>query len=320
MDDIKPVLDELNKIDPKVLKRDGRDFSFADVHDHILEIFSNLQELQSYPEFWQYLPEDRRRNLKRYIERFRDLVNRIINFNPSVGNPQADRDAIANEIKGVYSDFFEHLFPRLKLFTLEKEVASKKVQDLIRKAQVDLQELENQRKQGEDILKAMREASAVTGVSNFAGIFGEQASIHDKSAAKWLGATIISALGIGGFLYWIFNQLVDAIKDGVGFQVSLQVFLAKILLLSFFSVVFYQIVKNYNANMHLHTLNKHRENSLKSFQSFVEATDDPKIKDMVLIQATKAIFEAGDTGYISSKTEGITNMETIKIVDQLDKK
>jgi hypothetical protein len=199
-------------------------------------------------------------------------------------------------------------------------VASKKVQDLIRKAQVDLQELENQRKQGEDILKAMREASAVTGVSNFAGIFGEQASIHDKSAAKWLGATIISALGIGGFLYWIFNQLVDAIKDGVGFQVSLQVFLAKILLLSFFSVVFYQIVKNYNANMHLHTLNKHRENSLKSFQSFVEATDDPKIKDMVLIQATKAIFEAGDTGYISSKTEGITNMETIKIVDQLDKK
>ena len=98
------------------------------------------------------------------------------------------------------------------------------------------------------------------------------------------------------------------------FQVSLQIFLAKILLLSFFSVVFYQIVKNYNANMHLQTVNRHRENSLKSFQSFVESTDDAKIKDTVLIQATKAIFETGETGYISTKGNGITSMETIKIV------
>jgi hypothetical protein len=49
----------------------------------------------------------------------------------------------------------------------------------------------------------------------------------------------------------------------------------------------------------------------------VEATNDPKIKDAVLIQATKAIFEAGETGYISSKDGSSTGIETIKIFDQI---
>jgi len=96
----------------------------------------------------------------------------------------------------------------------------------------------------------------------------------------------------------------------------LQIFLAKILLLSFFSVVFYQIARNYNANMHLYTLNKHRENSLRAFQTFVTSTDDPQTKDTVLTQATKAIFEAGNTGYVSSKEGSSSALETVKIIDQ----
>ncbi len=60
-------------------------------------------------------------------------------------------------------------------------------------------------------------------------------------------------------------------------------------------------------------------NSLESFQAFVDATKDEKTEDAVLIQTTKSIFEAGDTGYVSSKDNTITGMETIKIVDQLRK-
>lgn len=320
MDEIKPVLEKLNTVDVAALKREGRDFSFTDVHNHIVEIFENIKALQTHPEFWNYLPQDRRNNIKSYLEHFLQYVEKIQNFNPSQGNPQSERDGIANNIKSNYSQFFEHLFPRLKLHILEKEFSSQKIQDLLNQAKQDIDVIAQQRQQGEEILKAMREVSAVTGVSKFAAVFGDQAELHRKSARNWLWVTIASAIGIGGFLYWIFSQLVQTIQSGVDFQVSLQIFLAKILLLSFFSVVFYQIVKNYNANMHLQTLNRHRENSLKSFQSFVESTNDAKIKDMVLIQATKAIFEAGETGYISTKGDGITSMETIKIVDQMEKK
>ena len=72
--------------------------------------------------------------------------------------------------------------------------------------------------------------------------------------------------------------------------------------------------------MHLYTVNKHRENSLKTFQSFVKSTEDKKIQDVILTQATKAIFEVGDSGYLSSKEKTIRGLEITKIFDGIDKK
>lgn len=320
MDEIKPIIEKLNQVNIDALKREGRDFDFSDIHPLIAEIFENIKSLQIFPEFWVYLPQEKRNTIKSYLEHFSSHIEQIQNFNPSQGNPQGVRDSLAANIRSSYNQLFEHLFPLLKLYVLEKELSTKKIQEIVEQSQHAIDEINEQKQEGEAILKAMREASAVAGVSSFAGVFGEQAEKHRKSAILWLIASILAAVAIGGFLWWIFGQLVETIKGGVEFTVSLQIFLAKILLLSFFSVVFYQIVKNYNANMHLYTLNKHRENSLKTFQAFVESTNDPKTKDAVLIQATKAIFEAGDTGYVSSKDGTITGMETIKIVDQFKEK
>jgi hypothetical protein len=321
MDEIKPILEKLNKADASKLERRGLEFNFSDVSPFIEEIFANVKVLENNPEFWNKLPENQRNNIKSYLEHFLQYVEKIQNFNPTqVSNPQSERDGIANNIKNNYNQFYEHLFPRLKLYVLEKEFSAEKIEALLKQANENIEAIKKQKEQGDEILKAMREASAITGVSKFAAVFGNEAKTNKKTANKWLVASIASAVGIGLFLWWIFSQLLEAIKDDAGFEVSLQVFLAKILLLSFFSVVFYQVIKNYNANMHLYTLNKHRENSLKSFQSFVESTEDPKIRDTVLIQATKAIFEAGETGYVSSKDGNITGLETIKIVDQFREK
>lgn len=62
---------------------------------------------------------------------------------------------------------------------------------------------------------------------------------------------------------------------------------------------------------------EHRRNSLASFQAFAESTKDPKIRDAVLMQATRAIFEAGETGYVSSKDGSAKGLEMIKIADQI---
>lgn len=320
MDEIKPIIDKLTQINIVTLKREGRDFDFTDIHSLIVEIFESVKTLENHPEFWNYLPQNKRNNIKNYLGQFLKYIEQIQGFNPNQGNPQSVRDEIANNIRNNYNEFFEHLFPRLKLHILEKEFSTQKIQNTLKESKSLLEEIQKQKQKGEEILKVMREISAVAGVSNFAGVFGEQAKKHKKSANWWLIVSIITAVAIGCFLWWVFDQLVETIKSEVGFQVSIQIFLAKILLLSFFSVVFYQIVKNYNANMHLYTLNKHRENSLKTFQAFVESTNDPKTKDAVLIQATKAIFEAGDTGYVSSKDGTITGMETIKIVEQFKEK
>ena len=55
--------------------------------------------------------------------------------------------------------------------------------------------------------------------------------------------------------------------------------------------------KNYRALKHQVTVNKHRALSLQTFQAFVGATKDPRTKDAVLMEATRAIFGNTATGF-----------------------
>ena len=52
---------------------------------------------------------------------------------------------------------------------------------------------------------------------------------------------------------------------------------------------------------HQSTINQHRALSLKTFQAFVEATNDDRIKDSVLMSASRAIFGRMKTGFVSER-------------------
>ena len=316
------VLKQLSEVKVSDLERKGKDFSFSDVQKLNVFIFEKVRILQENPDFIAELPENRRNIIEGYLTSFLRYVEQIQNFNPSEGNPQNNRDSIAREINDLYEGLYEHLFPYLDTFLSRK--ADPMMEELFKEAQAAVFEIENKKQkvgetlqEAEKTLEVLRSVSAKTGVSKFAEVFDEQAEQNKKTAKRWLGVTIVSSVGIVYFLLLIFNQLTSVLKSGVGFEVSLQIFFAKLLIFSFLSVVFYQVVKNYNANMHLYALNKHRQNSLASFQAFVESTEDPKIRDTVLIQATRAIFEAGETGYVSSKDVSTKGLEMIKIADQI---
>ena len=319
---MKKILEELSEVKVSDLERKGKDFSFSDVQKLNVFIFEKIKILQENPDFIAELPGNKRSIIENYLTNFLYYVKQIQNFNPSEGNPQDTRNSIAREINSLYETFYEHLFPYLDAFLSRK--ADPVRENLLKEAEVTVSEIEIKRQvvdevlqEAEKILEALRSVSAKTGVSNFAEVFDEQAEQNKKTAKRWLIVSIVSAGVILISLYLIFGQLTSALENDIGFEVSLQIFFAKLLIFSFLSVVFYQVVKNYNANMHLYALNKHRQNSLMSFQAFVESTEDPKIRDAVLIQATRAIFEAGETGYVSSKDVSTKGLEMIKIADQI---
>ncbi len=316
------ILEKFSEIKVSDLERKGKDFSFSDVQKLNVFIFEKIKILQENPDFIAELPRNRRSAIEDYLTNFLHHVTRIQNFNPSEGNPQNNRDSIAGVINDLYEGLYENLFPYLDTFLSRK--ADPMREELLKEAQATVSEIENEKQkvgetlqEAEKILEALRSVSAKTGVSNFAEVFDGQAEQNKKTAKRWLIVSIVSAGVILISLYLIFGQLTSALENDIGFEVSLQIFFAKLLIFSFLSVVFYQVVKNYNANMHLYALNKHRQNSLMSFQAFVESTEDPKIRDAVLIQATRAIFEAGETGYVSSKDASTKGLEMIKIADQI---
>ena len=58
----------------------------------------------------------------------------------------------------------------------------------------------------------------------------------------------------------------------------------------------------YRALTHQRSINRHRALSLKTFQAFVKATDDPATRDAVLMAATKSIFANVPTGFVEERT------------------
>lgn len=311
---IQPILDELKQIEVESLERKGTDFPFSDIQQYNVLIFEGIKILEENPEFLEQLPIEMEAPIENFFRNFLTNVHEIQGFNPSVGDydPRQRRSEIMQSITHDYQEFYQHLL-NLKIFSIKGESLHAEVEELVQQAQKGISEIQEQKEQVNETLEIVKKVSSVVGVSKFEEVFAKQARQNQMIAYVWLFFSVLVAGIIGLILWWIFDHLADVIQDGIDFQISLQIFLSKILFFSFASVVFYQVVKNYNANMHLYTLNKHRANSLASFQAFVKSTEDPKVRDAVLIQATRSIFEAGQTGYVSSPDVAMPNIETIKL-------
>ena len=75
--------------------------------------------------------------------------------------------------------------------------------------------------------------------------------------------------------------------------------------------------KNCKSSKHNQILNKHRENALASFQAFIEVpTANKETKNAVLLEATRRIFGAQQTGYVVTENDDSPNkiIEIIKTI------
>lgn len=324
MDDLKKIFERFTNLgDLDALKRDGKDFSFSDIHHLLMETYYKLQQITQNPDFWALVPDNVQRSAISPFKNMVDYATQIKEFNPASGATQQTRDNLSSQIRSTYGQLYDSIFVPLDTFLLKKSLSSSDIQSLSQNARNVLDEINKQKTKGDEILNTIQETAAVGGTSTFEGIFSKEATAHKSAANLWLIATAVSAALMILFLENIFANLTDALKNlttgGESISVVLQLFFSKILILSFMSVVFYQVVKNYNANMHLWVINKHRENSLKTFQAFVGSTNDPKTKDIILVQSTQTIFAAGDSGYVSSKDGIGPSFDAVRIIESSQK-
>jgi hypothetical protein len=71
-------------------------------------------------------------------------------------------------------------------------------------------------------------------------------------------------------------------------------------------------IKNFRANKHNEVLNKHKQNALSTFETFVKtAGEDKSIKNAILLETTHSIFSSQNTGYTSSEKD----IESNKIIE-----
>lgn len=299
MEEIKKIVGELEKIDFNKLKREDQDLNFVDVHHIIIEIFDSLKYLTDNPEIWETVPENIKIIVRSQTKSFQGYVNGINTFTATRDNAMSTRNSLSASIKSLYAIFDVNLIQRIKIDKLEKRYDSGNIEDVLKKIQKNSKVAENELKRIKEIGNEIQKSSGKKGAHKFAEIFAYEAESRRTSSENWLIVSTVSVILAFGSVLLLF-YLSSGLLINENFQYFYQLIIVNILVLSLFFVLVRQFIKNYNANMHLYTLNKHRDNCLRTFQLFIDSTKNSKVQDIILTQATKSIFELGETGYVNS--------------------
>jgi hypothetical protein len=151
--------------------------------------------------------------------------------------------------------------------------------------------------------------------------FMEAAKSYNTVAYVWLSVTAVLSLITFIFAWNSYKYYEELVKlsfaeKGIGLSAaqSIQLGVAKLFLFSLLVGGIIWCGRNYRAHRHNYVVNKHRQNALSTFDTFVNSAQDQQTKSAVLLQATQAIFVPQPTGYISQEGESGSLPQVFEIV------
>jgi len=316
------ALQELTTIEPDSLVRTdelGKTLDFKEgieVFRRSLGLFKSLQQANL-----DGVPTQTLQQLTQFVQQTTQIFRQIQQFNPAgQNNPGAARDNLINQVASFYDQHFPHIAPIIAYSVrrgtdferLEREARS--TLEGIAEIKSDLEkQATNIVTQANETLKQVQRAAAEVGVAQHAIHFKQEAMEHLHRSRWWLITTAVLGLVTLGFAVWVLYSYKTAISDLTTAQ-SLQLGIAKVLV---FSVLSYAVVwsaRMYRAQWHNYVVNKHRQNALSTFETFVKAATDEQTKNAVLIHATQCIFSPQATGFASHEPEATPPAQILEIV------
>ena len=314
----------------------GRKLSFKTVHPDLLAAYEMLREILTAPrESLIGLSRDNIQQIRSCLQQMLGIFQEIHNFDlqnsSEAQNVREEHKRISQDIVSFCDTVKQQLGPTVafvqskrseQLETQVNATVTNTVTDAVEKLKAGTDGLQKQSDQAEQIIaksqeefnqlnSQFKEVMAKESVSEFAEIFDKQADKHKWAAYGWLLSTVLLSVGFGWIFYWLFNILKLEATEWLGI---LQNIFTKGFLLSLIYLVLNRSIKNYTAQKHLEVVNRHRQNALETFERFVSSAARQETKEEVLLAATNAIFDANQSGYLSTKIRGSENVSPIQQV------
>ncbi|MBA7570551.1 hypothetical protein ES708_12303 [subsurface metagenome] len=222
------------------------------------------------------------------------------------------RNNLINNIKSNYTETFNASTPLIAYFSTKRIDIEEMLDNERHTITAIIKEMIEQKEKTEqsvseiqDALEIVRNATAEIGVSQHAAHFNKQANEHKAKTKKWLITTISLAVATLGFGFYLAFFSTDISK--LNNVQSIQDSIAKLVIFSVLSTATIWVGKIYKFQWHNYIVNKHRQNALSSFETFVKAAKgDEQTKNAVLLQATQAIFSAQSSGFVSGNEQSTT--------------
>jgi hypothetical protein len=173
--------------------------------------------------------------------------------------------------------------------------ASSPIDEFIRSSK----DIAHVRDEANKVLASLRETAEKVGASKHAKHFNDLAEKYRSRAIASLWCTIFVAVLFVGLVVATGYWTISIPKDEYGKLV--QVVVGKVLGLG---VVYYMLLlaaRSYRSNTHLAAVNLHRTVALQTLETFVSAATDEQTKDAVLLETTRCIYSATNTGFIGAE-------------------
>lgn len=310
--------------------------SFQEISSKLAEIKEMIDEMISIAETNTTIPSGLVEQIYGYANSFSEQAKEIKAYN--IDNDQSNfqnRNRIINRVLQWYNSLllgydvannnraynFLPLYSFFKNYTLLSLQKDKTELDALKKNVGDTNS------KAIELLGLLQAKASGESVQDYAAIFQKEASIHSNihisfkpfkikfgSAQIWLLLSIFLIVCFG-FLIAKVNSILPIDFEKSNTSIITLELLTRLVVISFAIYLISFSFKQYNVQKHLHTLNKHRENTLNSFKLFIESVDasDTATRNALMLEVAKAIYESGQSGYISSKDSGDSSPSIIEM-------
>lgn len=325
---LQQAMESLKKVNFKDLERTeelGRDYSFKEAADLIHKIYNDLNQIIENANLLRVSIniEQRITNLANQLDNYVKQIQKFV-LRGNESNAPSQHRQINDGINNLYQQDLELLPPlieRTNILKLNPTDVENKVNEALQSIK-EIEKIKNEAqktKQNIDIaIKEVRDALGKEGSLISATDFEKQATEHQILSDKWLFGSIISltiTVILAIALFGGFFSSLSLANIGNDYPRIAQVTIFKIVLLSIAYLMVYQSIKNYKINRHLYILNKHRQLTLSVYPLMAKATNDQEQSNAIVLQAAKAIFEPGTTGYL----DGDDNPNPVNLTEIINK-
>ena len=239
-------------------------------------------------------------------------------------NPKNEKDGFNNRVNQFYNDVYRQVLMELLPFLREQRRRENPDQEKldeeitkVTKIRAELEaELKNVKEESEKIRNTKKEVGSEKGkraAVRMASYFSEEVTYYKNNAKKWFIAVIVGYIIVLGALVELGVVAFYNPQQVVWTQI-----VARLVILAALWYGLYFIIRNYNINSHLASVNRHRTavaSTLEDFISVEQEQDKPRLSE-VLQNATDAMFKNVPVGYVS-KTEKEASNPVLQIINDL---
>lgn len=275
------------------------EYNFDECRDDLERAYSVIRPLPELP--LESILQANAGSIQKQLGALNTAINNAAEFSVKTDNAAHERDTLAVALSRHAQATWTGIAPWIGYLFFQADDATEGLKK-IRESQghVDnelvsfLKKKDDGLAQIENAVTAAKEIAGKAGVGHFTEDFANEAKSHNSASIKWLVATVVFAVAAGSVAYHF--GTAQQVPEEVAAILQYTTMRIVILGLLFTGTVW--CGRMYKTNKHQQSINKHRANALQTFQAFVEATDDPAIRDAVLMETTRSIFTIAPSGYL----------------------